>query len=361
MTFLDWTLYGNTVRNLGLALGAAAATFFLLLFARSLLQKQLQRISERTHNLWDDIIMHVVKVTRTWMILIVALWVGLQFVVIPDSLREMFQVIVVLAVLLQLGIWGSSAIRSYSRFYSERNVDQDPSSVMTVRAVAFIASVVLWVVLFLVFLENLGIDVTALVAGLGIGGIAVALAAQNILGDLFASLSIVLDKPFVVGDFIIVGDLLGTVEKVGLKTTRVRALSGEQLVFSNTDLLNSRIRNFKRMFERRIVFAFGVEYGTPREQLEWIPGAVKEVVEALPDTRFDRAHFKGYGDSSLDFEVVYYVLKPDYNVYMDLQQSINLELYRLFEERDISFAFPTRTLHIVPPEPGNSNPAAATT
>src|SRR5690606_24321131 len=143
---------------------------------------------------------------------------------------------------------------------------------------------------------------------------------QRVLGDLLASLSILLDKPFVVGDFIVVGDLSGTVERVGLKTTRVRSLSGEQLVFSNSDLLESRIRNYKRMYERRVVFRFGVEYGTPREKLEWIPSAVKRIIEDLPDVRLDRAHFASFGPYSLDFEVVYYVLKADYNTYMDRQQ-----------------------------------------
>jgi small-conductance mechanosensitive channel len=174
----------------------------------------------------------------------------------------------------------------------------------------------------------------------------VALAIQNILGDLFASLSIVLDKPFVIGDFIIVGDLMGTVEKIGLKTTRVRSLSGEQLVFGNHDLLQSRIRNFKHLFERRILFSFGVIYQTPHDKLAAIPGMVREIIESLEDTRFDRAHFKEYGDFSLNFEVVYYVLKPDYNAYMDTQQAINLALYQRFQQAGIEFAYPTQTLFI---------------
>jgi len=190
------------------------------------------------------------------------------------------------------------------------------------------------------------VDVTALVAGLGVGGIAVALAVQNILGDLFASFSIVLDRPFVMGDFIIVGDYMGTVEHVGLKTTRIRSLSGEQLVFSNTDLLGSRIRNYKRMAERRVVFSLGVLYQTSPEQLEKIPQMIREIVEAQTPVRFDRAHFKEYGASSLNFEVVYYILDPDYNRYMDIQQAVNLEIYRRFDEEGIEFAYPTQTLYL---------------
>ena len=179
-----------------------------------------------------------------------------------------------------------------------------------------------------------------------VGGIAVALASQNILGDLFASLSILFDKPFVVGDFIIVGDMMGTVERVGLKTTRVRSLSGEQLVFSNNDLLSSRIKNYKRMEERRVVFTLGVTYQTNAERLESIPGIIREPIAQEEKVRFDRSHFKGYGDFALLFETVYWVTEPDYNLYMDIQQKINLELFRHFEKQGIEFAYPTQTIHL---------------
>jgi small-conductance mechanosensitive channel len=179
-----------------------------------------------------------------------------------------------------------------------------------------------------------------------VGGIAVALAAQNILGDLFASLSIVFDKPFVLGDFIIIGDSMGTVEQIGLKTTRIRSLSGEQLIFSNNDLLSSRIRNFKRMQERRVVFSVGVVYQTTKAQLETIPGILREAVEAQDSTRFDRAHFKEFGDFSLNFEVVYHVLTPDFGKYMDVQQAINFVIFERFDELGIEFAYPTQSIHL---------------
>jgi small-conductance mechanosensitive channel len=213
-------------------------------------------------------------------------------------------------------------------------------------ALSFIGKLGLWSLVLLIALQNLGVEVTALLASLGVGGIAVALAAQNILGDLFASLSIYFDRPFVVGDFIIVDSLLGTVEKVGLKTTRIRSLHGEQLIFSNNDLLNSRIRNYKRMLERRILFSIGVVYGTAYEKLVRVPEILRDAIEREELARFDRAHFRGYGDSSLDFEIVYWVTLPDYNTYMDIQQRINFEIFRRFEEEEIAFAFPTRTVHI---------------
>jgi small-conductance mechanosensitive channel len=197
-------------------------------------------------------------------------------------------------------------------------------------------------------LDNLGVDITALVAGLGVGGIAVGLALQDVLKDTFAALSIILDKPFELGDFVVVDDLAGNVEHIGIKTTRVRSLSGEQLVFGNGDLLSSRIRNFKRLVERRGLFTFGVLYSTPADTLERIPEMVREIVDGLETTRFDRAHFKAFGDSSMDFEVVYYVLDAEYLTFMDLQQAINLALVRRFADEGIEFAYPTRTLFLEP-------------
>ena len=195
-------------------------------------------------------------------------------------------------------------------------------------------------------LDNFGFNITTLVASLGIGGIAVALAVQNILGDLFASLSIALDKPFVNGDFVVIDDMMGTVKHIGLKTTRIQSLGGEELIFSNGDLLKSRIRNYKRMAERRIVFEIGVVFGTPAEKLRHINDIVRDVVGSHADARLDRTHFKKIGASSLDFEVVYYVLVPDYNRYMDVQQAINLQLIERLDAQGIDFAFPTQTLHI---------------
>jgi len=177
------------------------------------------------------------------------------------------------------------------------------------------------------------------------GGIAIGLAVQSILGDLFASLAIVLDKPFEVGDFVIFDSYMGTIESIGLKTTRVRSLSGEQIVCSNADLLSSRIRNYKRMSERRAVFTIGVVYGTPYEQLEEIPRVVRQVIDANPDLRFDRCHFARFGAYSLDFETVYWIQNADYNLFMDRQQAINLAIYKAFEERGIAFAYPTQTVY----------------
>ncbi len=347
---LDWAFLGNTLESWLIAGAISIATFVGLLLLRSVVTRNLRRITARTNTDWDDILLRALSATRQWLFLVVAISAGSAVLILPERVRALILALTSLAVLLQVGIWGTAAIRAYVEAYGRRRIDDDAGSVMTVRAIGFIVSLVLWAIVLLVVLENWGVDVTALIAGLGIGGIAVALATQNVLSDLFGSLSIVLDKPFVVGDFIVVENLSGTVERVGLKTTRVRSISGEQLVFANTDLLQSRIANYKRMFERRIVFSFGVAYGTAREDLEWIAEQVAEIVTMQPEARFDRAHFHRFGESSLDFEAVYNVLVPDYGVFMDTQQNINLDLYERLSARGISFAFPTRVVHVAPAE-----------
>ncbi|WP_319561231.1 mechanosensitive ion channel family protein [Marispirochaeta sp.] len=207
-------------------------------------------------------------------------------------------------------------------------------------------SFILWVTAFIFLLDNLGFNISTLVAGLGVSGIAVAIAAQGILGDLFNYFVIFFDRPFELGDFIIFDDKMGIIEKIGIKTTRVRTLSGEQLVVSNSNLVNARLHNYKRMERRRIVFRIGVTYQTPASQLVEIPGIIKGIIEEVDGTQFDRSHFQGYGDFALTFETVYYVLSPDYLIYMDVQQRINLDLFRAFEERGIEFAYPTQTLYL---------------
>ena len=346
--YLDWSLYANPVRSWLLALLAACVAFGGLKLVIALIIRSLARFSGRTRTHMDDALAEVFRSTRGWFVVVLSLFAGSLLLLLPAGLRAVVQQVTVLTLLAQLGVWGRVAIRSQVETYTARKLVDDAASVTSVRALGFLATLLLGSVLVLMALANLGIDITALVAGLGIGGVAIALAVQNILGDLFASLSIVLDKPFVYGDFIIVDDLMGTVEHVGLKTTRLRSLSGEQLVFSNSDLLKSRIRNYKRMYERRVVFPVGVVYHTPAETLQRIPGLLRDIVERHPDLRFDRSHLKELGASSLNFEVVYYVLGAEYNHFMDRQQDVCLETFRLFEEEGIEFAYPTQTVHLAP-------------
>jgi small-conductance mechanosensitive channel len=355
MNLLDRHFYGSSIAQWAVAAGVALGVALMLLLARRAIGRRLGAYARTTVTPLDDALAQAIAGTKLLFIVIVSLYAGTRLLELPARAERVATGIAIIALLAQTALWANRGIAVWLADYVKERREADAAGATTVAVLGFVARVAVWAVIALMILDNLGFNVTALVASLGIGGIAVALAVQNILGDIFASLSIALDKPFVIGDFIVVGDTLGTVEYIGLKTTRLRSLSGEQIVFSNADLLKSRIRNYKRMFERRVVFSFGVIYQTPTEKLERIPGMVREIVAAQPKTRFDRAHFKEYGDSSLDFEVVYYVLDPDYNVYMDIQQEINLAIFRRFQEAGIEFAYPTRTLYV------NNLAAAATT
>lgn len=339
-------ILNNSLLVWATSLGAFLGIWLALVVTRRIVRSRLDRLAERTQNLAVRLISHAVGKTTGWFLFLVALCLALQVLEWPARIETWLARIIALALFLQLGLWANAALYRFLEVRRERRLVDDPGAVAAMDVLGFVMRVGVWTVVLLLMLDNLGFNITALVAGLGVGGIAIALAAQNVLSDLFASLSIVLDKPFAVGDFLIIGEFLGTVEKVGIKTTRLRSLSGEQLVFSNNDLLGSRIRNYGRMFERRIVFSIGVTYQTPLETLRRIPVIIREAIEAQDKVRFDRSHFQKYGDFALIFESVYYVLDPDYAVYMDIQQAINLRIFEQFRHEGIEFAYPTQTLYV---------------
>lgn len=330
-------------------------TVVVLSIAKRVVVNRLMKLDREDATTAWEVVAEVVDRTKSLFYVAVGLHFATAIVELGERSADAIRIAVVITIFIQVGLWASEGVTLMVR-RSREKLEDDPAQTTALNAVRFVGKFIVWLAVLALVLDNLGFDITALVTSLGIGGIAVALAAQNILGDLFASLSIVVDKPFVIGDFIIVGDMMGTVEQIGLRTTRIRSLSGEQLVFSNTDLLGSRIRNFKRMDERRAMFTFGVVYQTPTDEVEAIPALVREIVEGLELTRFDRAHFKGFGDSSYDFEVVYYMLVPDFNQFMDCQQAINLALLRAFRQRGIEFAYPTRTVYL---HGEDQSPAAA--
>ena len=341
---LDHEIFGVPVLDWIYVIGGSILLGSILLFLSRIITRHFRRLSEKTENVFDDLISQLLKKTKFSTLFVISFWAVLWSRQFPSHTTAFLNQLVVFMLLFQAGIWGGVAISWWVDNYQQERLKEDPGAVTTIRGVAMIAHVVLWVTIFLLALDNFGIDVTALVTGLGIGGIAVALAVQNILGDLFASLSIMLDKPFVIGDFLIIDDYKGTVEDIGLKTTRIRSLSGEQIIISNGDLLKSRIRNYKRMYERRVVFSIGVEYETKKEQLAQIPQLLKTIVESRSSVRFDRAHFASFGDFALLFEVVYYVEVPDYGLFMDIQQAINLDIVNTFEHENIGIAYPTQKL-----------------
>lgn len=346
MPFFNRVILNNPVRTWLIALGLAVVAFAALWLLRRIIHRRLESFSRRTLTKADDLVADLIHRTKVFFLLVLSLFAGSQVLELSGKMKFLLEKTVILGLLIQGIVWLSAILDFWLARSRERKGGEDSSSRSTFSALTVIGRVVLWSGAVLIALDNLGVQVTALIAGLGVGGIAVALAVQNILGDLFASMSIVLDKPFVIGDFIIVGDLRGTVEHIGLKTTRVRSLSGEQIIFANNDLLNSRILNFKRMSERRIVFSLGVTYRTPVEKLEAIPGMIRDIIQARETARFDRSHFQKYGDSALLFETVYYVTTPDYAAYMDAQQAINLEIFRKFAEEGIEFAYPTQTVFL---------------
>ncbi len=347
MQLPELTFLQNDLRDWLLAAAVAVGTMLLLALIRRSVGRRFARMAERSGSQLDDDLVTVMSHTHGLFLFLLSLYFGLRFVDLPSRVESISDSVITIALFLQAGLWAGALLKLALDRYGEKQLAENPASTTTLSAIGFLGRLVLWAVVLLLTLDNLGVDVTALLTGLGIGGIAVALAVQNILGDLLAALAIVLDKPFAVGDFVIVDDFLGSVEKVGLKTTRLRSLSGEQLVFSNADLLSSRLRNYGRMYERRVVFPLGVTYQTPRSKLELIPQILREAVEAQGEqVRFDRSHFKAYGDFSLNYETVYYVLAADYNLYMDIQQAINLSIHKRFEEEGIEFAYPTQTLYL---------------
>lgn len=353
MPVLTTRTFGNSIVEWLLALLVVAVITGAIILVRTCFARRASRAKADQGGRPASPLAEIIGQTKPYTLFLAALYPASLLLELPARAGDAVGSVAFIAVMFQLGIWGGYFITSAIGRYAGRRTEA-PAADSGVTVMRLMGKTILWAFILLVVLENIGVNVTTLIASLGVAGIAIGLATQNILGDLFAALSILLDRPFEVGHFIIVGEHLGTVEKIGLKTTRIRSLSGELLVFGNNDLLQSRIRNFTNFQERRVVFTFGVLYSTPAEKLKKIPEMVRRIIEGVENTRFDRAHFKSFGDSSLVFEVVYYVLSPDYLVYMDIQEKINLGIFEAFETEGIEFAFPTRTIHIAG-QPGASD------
>lgn len=348
MKHLQTLLEHNTLSHF---LIAGVTTIIIFAFLAGLyyfISSRISKIVRQTNTYWDSILVDAASSTRIFILITISILLGLLTLNMSDELRFILVHVALVIFAYQCGLWLSKAISRWAfyRSHTLRGPDDEPDS-NNYAILSFVLRLAVWVVVLLLVLDNLGVNVTTLVASLGIGGVAIALAVQNILGDLFSSLSIALDKPFMVGDFIVVDNLSGTVKNIGLKTTRLTSLTGEELVFSNTDLLKSRIHNYKKMEVRRIVFSLGITFDTPPAKLRLIPGMITDIFQNLSyEVRLDRVHFSKIGTSSLDFEIVYYVNIADYNVYMDVQQTLNLAIMEQFAAEKIEFAFPTQTVHI---------------
>ena len=342
---LKYSFWGNTLLKYIIAIGIFVAGLIIVTIFKKIVLSRLKKWAEKTTTTLDDFIIIGIKKSIVPILYYGSLYLAINTLVLLPEVKSVVNYISII-VLTFFGIRLITSTLDYSITSYTSHEDKNEHRVKQLKSLSTIARFLVWGVGLIFLLDNLGVNISTVVAGLGIGGIAVALAAQAVLKDLFSYFVIFFDRPFELGDFIVVDDKVGTIEHIGIKTTRIRALSGEQVVMSNTDLTGSRIHNYKKLQRRRVVFPLGVIYQTPAEKLKLIPDLVKQIIVENPDTEFDRGHFKNFGDFSLNFEFVYYVLSADYTTYMNIQQNINMEIFEKFEENGIGFAYPSQTLFL---------------
>ena len=357
--FLDRVILGNPIHAWLTAAAIAIGLIAGFMLLRSVLLLRLRKIAERTTTQFDDVIVKVLEDQRTWLFFFVAVFIGSRWLTAPTgpgvdaSTQQLitailtgFQYLAVVAIAAQLFLSSRLVVDFGLEFLLSRSKTADGKPDPGIRGslvvLRFVIMLIVGVAVVLLALENFGVKVGPMITGLGIGGIAIALAVQKVLGDVLASVSILMDKPFVVGDTVQVGDKTGTVETIGIKTTRLKAPTGEQLIFGNADILNSRIHNFQRLEQRRVVFSLGVVYELSPEKLRSVPLLVRRIIESKPELQFERCHLKSFGDWALSFETSYLVKTSDYKVHMDAQQAVLLEIFETFAREKISFAYPTQ-------------------
>ncbi|MFC1685576.1 mechanosensitive ion channel family protein [Nanoarchaeota archaeon] len=346
---IDWSVITNYFStNVGGDYVTAFWVFIIILIGLKLLGVYIlyffKSISKRTKTQIDDMMVNFISRIKWPFFLYMAFYAGTRFLILPDLINTVLNYLLVIFVGFYVIVGLNKAINKFTDYQIKKKGDNSGTSM--IKILAIIAKIAIWIIAFLMILSNLGIEITPLIASLGVGGIAIALALQVILGDLFAAFSIYFDKPFQEGDFIIMGKDMGIVKNIGIKSTRISTLQGQELVVSNSEMISSRINNYKKMRKRRISFGFGVEYGTKTAKLKKIPKMVGEIFKKIKLADIDRVHFKEFGDSALLYEVVYYLNTGDYTKYMDTQEDINLGIKEAFEKEKISMAFPTQTIHI---------------
>lgn len=335
---LDQLVMGNSITQWAQALAIALVAFLILILVRRAIRRNYQRMAQTAQVEFMELPLHVVSRTTTTFMLIVSMYVGFTMLRTGESAHRVADKVLIIIACWQVGLWASAGAIGWIDLKRRESYKHDRAVAGTLGIVAIIVRAVIWMLVLLLTLDNLNIKISTLVAGLGIGGVAVALAVQNVLGDLLASLAITMDKPFLVGDSLGVDNFNGTVEYIGLKTTRLRSPTGEQIIMPNANLLASRLRNFSRQAERTIVTRLNVARDMPRATLESIPALVRDAVQQQSDARFERCHLIGFSSASTDFELVYTVLKPDYEVYLDVQQNVSLRLHELYEREQLKFA-----------------------
>ncbi len=342
---LSYGFWDNSLTEYLIALGIFLLAFIVLKIFKKIIIAKIKKVADHTETDLDDMLIKIVDSIGWPFYLFLSLYLSFQFIQLPEIIGRIFFFIVLILISYYIVKAAQELIDyGFGKVVQKRKKEDEKFDASVLNLLSKITKGVLWVGAIVIVLQNLGYNISTLVAGLGIGGIAIAFALQNILGDIFASFSIYFDKPFKIGDFIIIKDDLGTVKKIGIKSTRIQTLQGEELVISNKELTESRIHNYKKMERRRIVFSFGITYETPTEKVKKIPDIVKEIIEKIELTELDRVHFKEFGDFSLNFEIVYYLNSSDYTKYMDIQEEINLALKEQFEKEGIEFAYPTQTI-----------------
>lgn len=351
---LDYKLLSNSVQDYLIAIAIIIVGLIIIRIFKKVVLNSLDKWAQKTKTNLDDYIVKAVEKFAVPLLYYGAFYFGITTLSLSTKIIKWLNIISTVLIAYLAIVFITSSVRLAINSYLDRKGEGEEKK-KQMKGITIIFNFLIWSFGIVFLLDNLGYNVSSIIAGLGIGGVAIALAAQTVLKDLFSYFVIFFDRPFEIGDFLIVGDKLGAVEYIGIKTTRLRSLGGEQLIFSNTDLVDSRVHNYKRMQRRRVLFKLGVIYQTPKKLLEEIPGIIKKAITDLDNTTFDRAHFSSYGDFSLNFEIVYYVLSADYNVYMDTQQAINLKIYEEFEKKGIEFAYPTQTLFLEKTDEGDSS------
>lgn len=342
---LNQKFWDNEIYKWMIAAAIIIAAFILVKVCKYVILRRLKAWSKRTETTWDDFVVSLIERSVIPLVYISAIYFAISILSLPEKVTNVLHVAYLISVTFFILRIISTAFKKFIYSFIEREEDSEQKEKQAGGLIA-IANVIIWILGCIFLIDNLGYNVTTLIAGLGVGGIAIALAAQAVLADLFSYFVIFFDKPFQIGDFIVVDDKSGNIEYIGIKTTRIKTLNGEQLICANKDLTDSRIHNFKRMDKRRIVFNLKVVYKTSHENLSQITTIVKTIIEQTELVTFDRGHFSGYGDYSLDFEFVYYVMSSDYAVYMDKQHAIYLEIFAAFREKNIEFATPSQRVFL---------------
>jgi len=342
---LTYSIANNSVKDYLFALIIFIISILALRIFKYVILKKLRNIFAKTTTDYDELLVRLVDAFGWPFYVLISAYIAFQFIVLPDSIRTaLYYLIIVFAT--YYAVKGVQNLIDYGahKIIIKKQEEEKDADTSVIDLLSRLLKGFLWIVAIILILSNLGYNVSTLIAGLGIGGLAIAIALQNILSDIFASFSIYFDKPFVVGDFITFGDDSGTVKNIGIKSTRIQTLHGEELVVSNRQLTESRVHNFKKMEQRRVVFNLGVRNETPNEKLEKIPALIKGIIDKVDQSRFDRAHFIRFGDFSLIFEIVYYVETRDYNKHMDIQHEINLAINELFGKEGIEMPYPTQMI-----------------